>query len=170
MDSPLIIQSCSVKFCKKPQFTVSYPETLNVFLLTEKYKVKRLISGTDYNSLCYCGGASPLSHSLSLSLSLCLSFSLSQLCYCVSAHLHTCTHTHTHKTLSLFLSVYKLQQSHPSKPVDHEIRLRRTAVNDTGVDTNENIQMKKYRSKTADTVVVIGIQNYISQLPLLDFI
>lgn len=104
--------------------------------------------------------AHPLSHTLFLIRS-------PQLRYCVSAHSHRCTHTHIHSTLSLSLlpSVYKLQQSHPSKPVDHEIRLRRKAVNDTGVDTNENIRMKKYRSKTADTVVVIGIQNYISQPP-----
>lgn len=67
--------------------------------------------------------------------------------------------------LFLLPSVYMLQQSHPSKPADHEIRLRRKAVNDTGVDTNENIRMKKYRSKSADTVVVIGIQKCIPQPP-----
>lgn len=79
-------------------------------------------------------------------------------------------HTHTLMVLSLLPSVYKLQQSHPSKPVDHEIRLRRKAVNDTGVDTNENIRMKKYRSKMADTVVVMGRFRIVFHSFLLHFI
>lgn len=45
-------------------------------------------------------------------------------------------------------SACRLRQSHPSKPTDHEIRWRHQALNDTGVDTNENIQVKKCRSGT----------------------
>lgn len=83
---------------------------------------------------------------------------------CVPVRVHVPTDTHSLCFLSP-PSVYMLQQSHPSKPVDHEIRLRRTAANDTGAATNENIRMKECRSKTADTVVVTGVGNYISQLP-----
>lgn len=64
-------------------------------------------------------------------------------------------------SLSPFPLVYTLQQSHPSKPVDHEIRLRRKAVNDTGVDTNENIRMKKYGCRAADTVVRIIFHSFL---------
>lgn len=135
----------------KPQFTAGFPAELNVFLLTEKYKVKRLISDSDYNSLCYCGSASALP--------------LSLIRFPTTVLLWVHTHTHSHRVLSLLPSVYKLQQSHPSEPVDHEIRLRRKAVNDTGVATNENIGMRKCRSKTADAAVVTGVGNYISQLP-----
>lgn len=112
---------------------------------------------TDINT-CYCRSTSPGSHFLSLPCS----FGLHN---CASAHSQMQTRARSCFSLSLLPSVYKLRQSHPSKPVDHEIRLRRKAVNDTGVGTNENIRMRKYRSKAADTVVVICIQNCISQLP-----
>lgn len=110
--------------------------------------------------------AHPFSLSLFFSDSLIHSSTIVLMCECTLTQMHT----HTLMVLSLLPSVYKLQQSHPSKPVDHEIRLRRKAVNDTGVDTNENIRMKKYRSKMADTVVVMGRFRIVFHSFLLHFI